>query len=353
MMWLWFSIVVLLMAPSKILSSNFNALKKRNKSSRCSLPQHKVYVATAGTSKIWKGLLTAVHSIFRHSSYANCIDVTIFTPMTSLDDKVFNQRLESCFKVRDGNVNIFPVSLSNFSLSSTVYGYPHLLNMIRFYIPALIPHADKILWIDADVLILGDVYTLISNSFQNNPGAAIKVDNNVDNTKKNLYQIFDNYDVGPHLNKINISVDINKKGFNAGIMLMNLKIWRIHNFTQRIEKTILDLRTINMTQYHGMSTFESSQMPLIYIFNFDGNWIESLPTKWNICSLGWKANIPNKTFEKAEALHWTGKKKPWKTNKFEKNFWWNKMFWWKEYDENSKLLPRICSAVDKSNPRRW
>ena len=97
-------------------------LEKMNKNSGCSLHQHKVYVATAGTSKIWKGLLTAVHSIFRHSSCANCIDVTIFTPMTSLDDKLFNQRLESCFKVSDGTVDIFPVSLSNYLINSTTYG---------------------------------------------------------------------------------------------------------------------------------------------------------------------------------------------------------------------------------------
>jgi lipopolysaccharide biosynthesis glycosyltransferase len=92
---------------------------------------------------------------------------------------------------------------------------------------------------------------------------------------------------------------------------------------------------------------------LIYIFNFDGNWIESLPTKRNMRSLGWKKNISNEAFDNAKALHWTGKRKPWLTSNFEKRRWWNKMFWWKEYDENSKLLPRICSAADKSNPRRW
>ena len=124
-------------------------------------------------------------------------------------------------------------------------------------------------------------------------------------------------------------------------MLMNLKVWNLHNLTNVLTKLVFDLRKINLFKYPGMSTFESSQMPMIFLFNNDDIWIEPLPCQWNICGLGWKAYLPHTTFDGAMGLHWTGNYKPWNKRTNEEIWgyrWWTEEYWWREYHSIKKQI---------------
>ena len=145
-----------------ILSFTITSLTKKI----CGNDDDKVSLATAGNLNYWQGMLTAIHSVFRHSAKPECIEIHIYIP--SIDIKPFSSDLQKCLlPINDGNTYIHPINPSNFTLGRPELGSEHILNFIRFYLPSLLPHTSKVLWIDTDLVVRGDVQLLIKESFIN------------------------------------------------------------------------------------------------------------------------------------------------------------------------------------------
>lgn len=186
-------------------------------------------------------------------------------------------------------------------------------NLVRFYLPQLLPRVDKVLWVDADGLVMGDVYALMSTVFEGaHTSSAIA---SVERPGKTLKA---STGLGPReLTRLALwNVKPNDAVFNAGFIALNLRIWREETTTERVEQLVRKLRTIGFRGFPGISTksakgvVHDSQTPLVLHFKNISGSIQRLPPEWNIEGLGWKLVKRDKVCA-GRFLHWSGGHKPW------------------------------------------
>lgn len=91
----------------------------------------------------------------------------------------------------------------------------------RLFIPDLYPQYDKVLYLDSDIVVLGDIAQLYNTNVKGNLVAAIPDDS---------VQTIDEF--GEYVEKV-VGVADRKNYFNAGILLMNLDEFRKINFQSK------------------------------------------------------------------------------------------------------------------------
>ncbi len=125
-------------------------------------------------------------------------------------------------KYEKGNVKIEFVDLNYYiqKIQDKLYtrDYYTKTTYFRLFIPNLYPQYDKAIYLDSDIVVLGDISKLYNKKLRNNLIAAV-ADDSVQNNK-----IFQEY-----VEKVVGMADY-KKYFNAGILLMNLDELRKFDF---------------------------------------------------------------------------------------------------------------------------
>lgn len=86
----------------------------------------------------------------------------------------------------------------------------------RFFIPNMFPQYDKVIYLDCDIIVKGDISEFYNTDIKDNLVAAVQD------------QVFNNYDCfGTYAEEV---LDIDRKNvFNAGVLLMNSKLFRKFN----------------------------------------------------------------------------------------------------------------------------
>ena len=111
--------------------------------------------------------------------------------------------------------------LEKFNESLHTRDYYSKTTYYRLFIPEMFPNLDKALYLDSDIIVLGDISELYNTDLKNNLVGAIP-DSAVQNTP-----VFIEY-----VEKV-IGVNKSTDYFNAGILLMNLKEMRKFNFEDK------------------------------------------------------------------------------------------------------------------------
>lgn len=140
---------------------------------------------------------------------------------------------------------------------------------IRFFIPELIPDLNKVLYLDLDLYVKGDVSELFNIDIgENTVGAAVDAcyERETYYDKNNLVDY----------NKNIVCYPIDYKVFNAGVLLVNLKKWRELNIT---EKFISRLREIKTPRVLDQCILNSV---------FCNGLVYDLPAQWNY---QWHADV--------------------------------------------------------------
>lgn len=99
----------------------------------------------------------------------------------------------------------------------------------RFFIPDMFPQYDKVLYLDCDITVLGDISNLFLTNISNFlVGAAQE-------------QVMAHYKVfGDYVEKV---LDVKVKDyFNAGVLLMNTKLFRAYNITFKFFKMMSEFK---------------------------------------------------------------------------------------------------------------
>ena len=117
-----------------------------------------------------------------------------------------------------------------------------------------------------------------------------------------------------------IWVPTNLPSFNAGVLMLNLALWRERNAKEVVEYWV---RQNQGLWRHG------SQPSLLLGF---GEEVEKLDWFWNVDGLGHRLNFPKSILNDAIILHWTGPLKPWLKDGI------NRMLW-------EKYIPNYCANV--------
>eukprot|EP00397_Hematodinium_sp_SG-2012_P039084 GEMP01042615.1.p1 GENE.GEMP01042615.1~~GEMP01042615.1.p1 ORF type:complete len:384 (+),score=84.11 GEMP01042615.1:311-1462(+) len=179
---------------------------------------------------------------------------------------------------------------------------PH--NFIRFYLYKLI-HADKVIYLDVDIVVQGDITELWDDAELEESGATICAV--VRQTSISIYV--------PGIVRPDSPVwmPLAAETFNAGVMVMDLKRWRERNIHERYEEW-LRIRDVSREPLwvHG-------SQPLLLVMFYDE--VCELDGMWNVVGLGHRLNYPDAILNAAKILHWTGPLKPWNSDGINRLIW--------------------------------
>lgn len=142
-----------------------------------------------------------------------------------LHTNVQKEHMEQIKKFESENVNIEFVDLSYYieKVKDKLYVRDYYTNTtyFRLFLPELYPQYDKVLYLDGDIIVVGDISELYNTDMGTNLVAAAP-DDIIQYNK-----VFQDYA------ELVIGVASYKNYFNAGVLLMNLDELRIFNFQEK------------------------------------------------------------------------------------------------------------------------
>lgn len=160
----------------------------------------------------------------------------------------------------------------------------------RYFIPEIAKDLQKVIYLDVDIIVKGDIADLYQQDLEGYPLAAVLEDfyaGNYQTLKEKIYPAYQGDD----------------KYFNTGVMVMDLEKFRDGNISQQaIEKTIELYDKLNCPDQDILNIiFENNFKILDYKYNFMPDHLELLQTKH-----------PEIKSVEPVIIHYTGQK-PWKS----------------------------------------
>lgn len=155
-----------------------------------------------------------------------------------------------------------------------------LITYYRLFIEKLFPQYDKVLYLDCDIAVLGDISKLYNTNLYGNLVGAIQE------------QVINSNDTFKEYALCGVGV-VPEKYFNAGILVMNLKKFRQEKICEQFMYLI---NTYN---------FDVVDPDQAYLNVLCKDQVKYLPNGWN------KASLPNKLEGDLNIAHYALYKKPW------------------------------------------
>lgn len=169
------------------------------------------------------------------------------------------------------------------ALSLRLRDYYSVAIYYRMFIPTLFPNLDKAIYLDGDIVVVGDISQFYNTNIEGKLVAAIN-DRLVLDTPEFVRYVEDGVGIKA------------EQYFNSGVLVMNLKEFRI----QDIEKQFIDL----LLKYN----FDSVCPDQDYLNVLCRNSKVMLPICWN------KMPLPDETFDvsSVKICHYNSFEKPWR-----------------------------------------
>lgn len=256
-------------------------------------PIHIVYSANIDSMA---GVEASIRSVRAHSSGPIQFYVIGYQPLVSmpnvhwfnLTDIVSTYSLHEFMNIaedgRDDDINRMESNYARFALDSL------LLN-----------RTDKVLYLDADTIVLCDAYSLVNSVLLGDRSSRTHAIAAVPRKRRRG-------ETTPIRGLTEHGVEAlgrkarKGKSFNAGVYVISLKLWRQHNLTERIRRIALRNRRDGI--YKG-----GSQPPMNIVI---GDKFESLPESWNIGTGDYEKRKAKKNSTKQTCLiHYKGGIRPW------------------------------------------
>ncbi|KAM3927016.1 glycosyltransferase 8 domain-containing protein 2 isoform 1-T1 [Leptodactylus fuscus] len=196
--------------------------------------------------------------------------------------------------------------------------FPELLqplNFVRFYLPLLTSEHEKVIYLDDDVIVLGDIQELYNTKISTGHIAAFSDDCDLPSLQdviarvgiQNTYMGFLDYRKKT-VQKLGISPST--CSFNPGVFVANMTEWRQQHITKKLEKWMK--KNVEENLYSSTIGGGVSTPPMLIVFH--GKY-SVIPPAWHIRHLGLSPDdqLSQDVVQDAKLLHWNGRFKPWKT----------------------------------------
>ena len=178
--------------------------------------QNNVPIFLASNDKYAPFVATTIASV--------CYNTKSFCEFYVLDSGISNLNKKRIELLKD-KFNNFSVEYLHIDLSkfNNFQLLPHISldTYSRFFIPLLKPELDKVIYLDVDIAVLGDVKELYDNDLEDHFLGAVPEYYVIDK-QKNIAK------------NLEIKYNDSKQFFNAGILLINAKKWRENNITEKL-----------------------------------------------------------------------------------------------------------------------
>ena len=171
--------------------------------------------------------------------------------------------------------------------------------MDRLRLPDLLPHVDKIIYLDIDMIVLADLAELYETPMKGRPLAACQgLHHRVTLVEEVASRMTDPAMARAWRRACGATVSIVGPAFNAGVLVLSLDAMRRDQFC------------VQMAPVIDMFGIDDQIMLNIYA----GDDFVLLEKEWNVIPRCW-------TTEGAKIVHWAGSAKPWHTGAIDSRLW--------------------------------
>ncbi|GMH02374.1 hypothetical protein Nepgr_004213 [Nepenthes gracilis] len=221
-----------------------------------------------------------------------------------------------------GKATIQVQSIENFNWLSSKYSsrlekqnsqdprYSSPLNHLRFYLPDIFPHLDKIVFLDHDVVVQGDLAALWGVDMKGKVNGAVETCREGESSFRRM-DMFINFS-DP---MVAARFDINACTWAFGMNLFDLREWRHQDLSRR----------------HHRFLILGNERPLWKAGSLPQGWVtfynQTIPLdlKWHVLGLGYGSDLRSDDIKAAAVIHYDGIMKPWLDIGIRKyKFYWNK-----------------------------
>ncbi|KAK9066599.1 hypothetical protein SSX86_013925 [Deinandra increscens subsp. villosa] len=171
--------------------------------------------------------------------------------------------------------------------------YSSLLNHLRFYIPEIYPHLEKVVFLDDDVIVQKDLTPLFSLDLHGNVNGAVET------CLEAFHRFYKYFNFSNPV--LSSKFDPQACGWAFGLNVFDLVAWRNANVT--------DVYHYWQEQNSDGSLWKLGTLPP-GLLAFYGR-TEPLDRRWHVLGLGYDVNIDNRLIESAAVVHFNGNLKPW------------------------------------------
>lgn len=198
-----------------------------------------------------------------------------------------------------------------------------IVTWYRLFIQSLFPQYDKVLYLDCDIIVLGDISKLYNTHLGNNLLGAAR-----------CHIISDHEVFGEYAEKF---CGVNRQNYlQAGVLVMNLKEFR---------KRDLENKFVYLINKYNFDVIDPDQGYLNAMCNGS---VKILPNGWN------KETIPAQLEGDLNIVHYALYKKPWQYDDvLNKEYFWqyavNSPFYEKILEDKSKFTEEMREKKEKAN----
>ena len=257
------------------------------------------------------GLIAVVNSICTHTNSLSRIKFYLLIDKN--EKKILTKMLNKLIKEKNYNFHFFIKEirydkqiLDNIRVINN-HNIKNIMNFSRFNFADEFPLCDKILYIDADMIVKDDIVKLYDSCNTNiKPFYAVPMYGG----QPSLLRSYGDINV-EDLKKNNIPINKNRKYFNAGIFITSLNYWRSH----KIKDKFINFMILHKKLKNGL--FKLGTQPIMNLCFQDYG---ELDKRWNVKDLGYK-NVDANLIKTAGVLHWNGPEKPWLEKGRYKELW--------------------------------
>ena len=179
--------------------------------------------------------------------------------------------------------------------SSGLLHHTTVSTMDRCLLPDVLPDVDKVLYLDTDMVVLGDVAELYGTALGDSPLAAVPK-HHLASWLEMSTSIDDQRARAEQMRQLRAAASaagpLNGWAFNAGVLLMSLETMRRDDFVSQVQR--------------NFQAFGYDDQTLLNLYA--GGDYAKLPVAWN---LDYRYFFFGAAGEQAKIVHWTGPDKPW------------------------------------------
>jgi len=254
------------------------------------------------------GILAAIHSIVSNAARPRelCFHIAVGAGESAEIERAMRRcfpRPELACRVREFRPSPFLEEYIRAGRDLTYAAYTSsVMNFARFYLSEIYPDLDKYIYLDADVIVQGDIAELFHLAILERYALAAVP-----------FSSFGEWE-GYNMDSVHLRhLDPEQPVFNNGIYVSDSRRWRDQNILPALEGWMkLHRRSLDEFVFGTQSV-----MNLAFHRN-----LEVLPPEWNVNPLGDdETTISDRALREGKILHWAGRRKPWHPDGFFKEYW--------------------------------
>ncbi|XP_073448528.1 glycosyltransferase 8 domain-containing protein 1 isoform X2 [Aquarana catesbeiana] len=264
-------------------------------------------VITAVESRLG-GVIATINSVF-----SNTKSIVAFYIVTMNDTKEHLRTWLGDPKLKNVKYNILEFDPKVLDGKVRAEASEKPLTFARYYLPDLLPGVEKIIYLDDDIIVQGDILELYKTPIKLGHAAAFSEDCDSVTSKYlvrgagNQFNYIGYFDYKKETIR-KLGMKANTCSFNPGVFVANLTEWKRQNITKQLEKWML----LDMTEELYSKTLAGSitAPPLLIVFY---KMHSSMDPMWHVRHLGSSTGkrYSLQFVNAARLLHWNGHFKPW------------------------------------------